>query len=317
MVTASATSPSYSRPGALMKDNFPDLLNVQFREIKRRELSGPVQGLKFFTVRNTSRDYEKHNYVTGMGLAQKSRDVDRMPYAYILQGFDNTYTPDDFRLAVRVEKRLRETDQFGVISSLMSSLMQAGRDTVEYWAADAFNTGFTSAAKWVCADGMYLFDSGRPQEDAGQTSWSNLETGGAPTQAAIATMRVNFRKNVNSRGLVRPITMKTIICPPALEDTVVVNSNSSLKPGTSLNDDNYNKRHGFTIDVWDYLSSDTQWFGMGAKDMRHELFWYWRVKPETLTYLAGDNPDVTVHRLRMSYITGADRPCNLRGNVGA
>jgi hypothetical protein len=130
-------------------------------------------------------------------------------------------------------------------------------------------------------------------------------------------MRENFRMNLNSRGLIAPIVMKTLVVPNELEDDAVVYTSSKLKTGTALNDDNYNLRHGFTVEVWDYLTSATAWFGMGSKDEKHELFWTWRVKPETTSYLAADNPDVVAYRLRMSFATSADRPHNLRGNAGA
>jgi len=320
-VTASAVVPSYSQPGVLMKENFRDLLNTQFEYVRKRSFAQPIQGLQFFNVESTSKDYIKTSYVTGMGLMQKNRDTDNIPYADPLQGFDNTYTPVDFRLGVRVESRLRETDQYGQISKIMESLMQASKDTVEYYAADAFNTGFGSGADWLCADGMYLFDSARPMEDKAAGTWSNLESASALTQASLATMRLNFRNHKNERGLIRPLVMKQLVVPAALEDTAAVLLGSTQKPGVFLNDDNPYKanggRYGMGITVWDYLSSETAWFGMTNKDSNHELKWIWRIKPNTKTFDAPGNPDVWCARVKMSFVTGCDRPTTLRGNAGA
>jgi hypothetical protein len=304
----------------LMGENFADLLNTQFEAIRKRDFKRPVQGLKYFTVKSTDKDYVKHSYVTELGLVPQNRDADALPLASPIQGFDNTYTPVDFRLAVRIEARLRETDQYGVISRQMESLTGSAKDTVEYYAADAFNTGFGTGASWLCADGMYLFDSARPMEDKGQGTWSNLETASALTQASLATMRVNFRKHVNERGIRRPLIMKTLIVPTALEDTAAVLLGSMQKPGVFLNDMNPYKsgeRYGMAIEVWDHLSSDTAWFGMTDKDGGHELFWYWRKKPSTYSNVLSENPDVWQARLRMSFVTGCDRPSTLRGNAGA
>lgn len=316
-VTASAVVPSYSSPGMLMKENFADLLNVQFKTIRKREFAQPIQGLQFFKIETTSKDYEKHSYVTGIGLMPKNRDAQALPFAEPIQGFDNTFTPEDFRLAIRIEKRLRETDQYGVISKQMMSLTQSSKDTVEYYAADPFNTGFGVGASWLCADGMYLFDSARPMEDKSQGSWSNLESASALTQTSLATMRVNFRKHVNERGLKRPLVMKALIVPAALEDTAAVLMGSLQKPGVFLNDKNV-YQNKFEVKVWDYLSSDTAWFGQtDAKSVANELFWYWRVKPETVSNTLADNPDIWQARIRMSFVTGCDRPANIRGNAGA
>lgn len=320
-VTASAVVPSYSMPGMLMKENFADLLNTQFEFVKTRDFKRPVQGLKFFTVQNTTKDYVKHSYVTRIGLVPKNRDSDALPVASPIQGFDNTYTPEDFRLAIRIEKRLRETDQYGVISRQMDSLTGAAKDTTEYYSADVFNTGFGTGASWLCADGMYLFDSARPMEDKGAGTWSNLETASALTQASLSTMRLNFRKHKDERGIIRPLVMKTLIVPSDLEDTAAVILGSAQKPGVFLNDDNPYKqqggRYGMSIEVWDYLTSATAWFGMTDKSGGHELYWYWRVKPETYSNVLADNPDIWQARIRMSFVTGCDRPSTLRGNAGA
>lgn len=315
-VTASALTPSYSAPGMLMKENFADLLNTQFKFVKQRDFKAPVQGLQFFNVQNTTKDYEKHSYVTGIGIMPKNRDSSKLPVTEPIQGFDNTFTPEDFRLAIRIEKRLRETDQYGVIARQMNALIKSAKDTVEYYAADCFNSGFGTGASWLCADGMYLFDSERPMEDKSQGTWSNLETASALTQASLATMRVNFRKFVDERGLKRPLVMKTLIVPAALEDTAAVIMGSIQKPGVFLNDKNVYENK-FEIKVWDFLSSDTAYFGMTAKDSSHELFWYWRVKPETYSNVLSDNPDVWQARIRMSFVTGCDRPSTIRGNAGA
>jgi hypothetical protein len=315
-VTASALTPSYSAPGMLMKENFADLLNTQFKFVKQRDFKTPVQGLQFFTVESTRKDYEKHSYVTGIGLMPKNRDAQKLPFAEPIQGFDNTYTPEDFRLAIRIEKRLRETDQYGVIARQMNALTKSARDTVEYYAADVFNTGFGIGASWLCADGMHLFDSDRPMEDKSQGTWSNLETASALTQASLATMRVNFRKFVDERGLKKPLVMKTLIVPATLEDTAAVIMGSVQKPGVFLNDKNVYENK-FEVKVWDFLSSDTAYFGMTAKDSGHELYWYWRVKPETYSNVLADNPDVWQARIRMSFVTGCDRPSTIRGNAGA
>lgn len=321
MPTASAVVPSYSMPGLLMKENFADLLDTSFDSIKKRDFKAPIEGLKFFSVENTNKDHVKHGYVTGIGLMQKNRDANNIPFASPIQGFDKTYTPEDFRLGIRIEKRLRETDQFGVIAKQMESLTMSARDTVEYYAADAFNTGFGVGASWLCADGMYLFDDSRPMEAKDQGTWSNLESASALTQASLATMRLNMKKHVNERGLKRPLIMQTLVVPAALEDTAAVILGSTQKPGVFLNDDNPYKqqggRYGIGLEVWNYLSSDTAWFGMAKKDSGHELFWVWRVKPETTSNVLSDNPDVWQARIRMSFVTGADRPATIRGNAGA
>jgi hypothetical protein len=246
----------------------------------------------------------------------KNDDEDTLPVDAPIQGFDNTHTPVDYRGSIRITKRLRETDQYAVIAKMQGALLQSAKDTTEYIAADAFNTGFGSNASWLCADGMYLFDGGRKFEDPSLGEWSNLETPSALTQASLASMRLNFRKTLNERGLIRPITMKTLVIPAALEDKAYELIKSDLRAEDDMNAKNvYQNR--FEIKVWDYLTDENAFFGLGPKDESFELYYIWRVKPQTDTFNAADNPHVLCHSVRMSCVTGCDRPHSLRGNAGA
>ena len=315
-VTASALTNTFSMPGYLNKENFPDLLSAQFDEIKSRKWARPVQGMKFFQVDKTGKDYMKESSIGGFGLMAESDDEDNVPMDHVIQGFDVTHTPVDYRLATRVSARLRETDQFSKIKGIQSSLLQAPMDTTEYICVDPFNTGFGSNAKFLCGDGMYLFDSGRPFEDPGAGTWSNLETASALTQAALATMRTNFRGTLNERGLKRPLVMKRLIVPPALEDTAREIITSSDKAHEMSNTTNVYKDK-FEIHVWDYLTSSTAYFGTTMVDDLYELKFVWRVKPQSGSNTLSDNAQIMQHWVRMSCVTGCARPQALRGNAGA
>ncbi len=221
-------------------------------------------------------------------------------------------------MAMWVEKRLLETQQHNVIEKQMMDLNRSAKLTIELYAALPFNTAFDATVEWVCADGMNLIDSLRNRESQAAGTWSNLETPGALTQTSVGTMRLNFRKNKDEFGDPAPITMQKLIIPPDLEDTVITELESAQQPGTALNDKNFLTKYALSYDVWDYLTSTTAWFGCGPKDSLHELNWYWGTAPaidiKDVTYSA--NPDVWGKRLRMYFVSGADRPHNIRGNAG-
>lgn len=315
-ITASAASNNISHIGAIHKSQFPDLLNTNFKLIVDRAWSQEVQGLQHFKVESTSRDYIKESAITGIGLMQLNSDEDNLPVDTPIQGFDHQVELPDYRLSIRITERMREVDQFGKIGKLQSMLAQSPRDTLEYFSADCWNTGFDTTGQFLCGDGMFLFDSGRPFEDPRAGEWSNLETASALTADSLETIRLNFRANLNERGLLRPLNMQKIIVPPALEKKANELLKSSDKPETSLNDTNFLKGK-FQISVWDYLTSTTAWFGCAAQDSLYELKWFWRVKPNFKSNPLSDNPDVYLQRVRMSFGIGCLRPHSLRGNAGA
>ena len=316
-VTPAALAISFSRPGVLMQPNYPDVLDARMEYVKRRKWSQKIQGMDYWTQRSTNRAYEMHSYVAGGAIVPQARDVDAIPLMSVTPGFNNKYTPVEYKLGVRIGVRLRETDQFNAIDQHMADLNQSARDTLELYAALPFNTTFAATVQWVCADGLRLCDSARNRELDSAGTWSNLETPGALSQPSISTARLNMEKNRDENGFLRPLKMDQVIIPPDLQDNTIVSLMTVKKPGTNLNDDNYLTSYGISYKVWNYLTSATAWFGKAAKDDLYELFWYWGVRPGIKRYDVGNNPDVDAYRLRMVFVSGADRPMSIRGNAGA
>jgi len=318
MATPSAVTNSFSTPGALMAENFADILNVQFKDVALRVWSQPVEGMKYWSQETSTRASEKYSAVATGDVIPRSRDVDEYPRASAIQGFDVTITPNVYRMAMFVERRLRETDQFAVINKMFNGLNQSAKDTIELYAALPFNTTYAATADWLCGDGMLLVDKSRPYETPSLGTWDNDETVGALTQARIATMRTNFAKNKNERGFLRPLRMQKVVVPPDLEDTAITHLKSVLKPESSLNSTNYLTQYGLSYEVWNYLTSATAWFGFTAMDSLYELKWVWGASPKIdVQDVESGNVDVFGKRVRMVFQTGCLRPHSVRGNAGA
>jgi len=316
MATASAVTNTFSMTGTHITENFADLLDSRVKEIVDQSWSVPFQALVLYDQQNTSRAYEIYSAVTGAGLVPKRRDVDPVPMTQIVQGFDNTLTPVEFKLGIQFSRRLQETDQHRVINRLPSQLMRSARITIEEYAALPFNTAFDATVEWVCADGMNLCDKTRRYEDPSVGTWDNEDTAAALSQASIDAMRLAFRKTKNGRGHKTPVVMQKVVVPNDLESTLNVALDSKQKAGTAQNDVSVLNRYGLERMVWDYLTNATAFFGIGPKDDRHQLVWLWGAQPNVLRYDNG-NPDVTSYRLRMVYVTGCNDARNIRGNQGA
>ena len=93
-----------------------------------------------------------------------------------------------------------------------------------------------------------------------------------------------MRTQLDEAGNLIQMKATKLIIPPALEDEARRILHSTQVSGTELNDTNeYLKSAGLEIVVLDYLGeeaggSDTMWFLQDGS--RHELNFFWRVKPE-------------------------------------
>ena len=131
-------------------------------------------------------------------------------------------------------------------------------------------------------EGKELFHTAHTLVDSEKTC-SNLLTGELNEENLKKAMKM-MRTQLDEAGNLIQMKATKLIVPPALEDTARRLLHSSLLPGTELNDTNeYLRQSGIEIVVMDYLGeeaggSDTAWFLQDGA--RHELNFFWRVKPE-------------------------------------
>jgi hypothetical protein len=317
MATPSALTNAPGQPlGTLTKEAFSDFIETNFQEIHEDLAKSPVQGLALYNEESTNLDHVKETGLVGLGTMPRSRDSQKLPLDAPIQGFDLSTTPETFRLAVRIEDRLRETAQYGLITKLQRALSQAARDTIEYNAALPFNSTFGSTVPFLCADGLALVDTARNLENKSGT-WTNQETGAALTQNSLETMDNNFAATVNGRGLLRPLAMKNLVVPRRLRRKALELTQSDKRPEDSLNAKNV-FRGAFDVIVWDYLSSATAWFGtIDMNSTEYQLGWLWGAKQNIKTWADGSNCDLFWHRIRMVFATKCYRAHGIRGNAGA
>lgn len=313
--TASALTIYPPQPGVLTGEMFADFLETNFQKVNEDLMTQAIQGLDLYNVESTNLDHVKHTGLVGMGTVPKSRDSENVPVDTTIQSWDQTYTPEVFRLGFPYERRVAETAQYGLISKTQRALMQASRDTIEYHAADPFNNLTDGSFAFLCADGMGLFDTSRPREDKSTGTYDNMETAAALTENSLETMDVSFAGTKNGRGLLRPLRMRRLVVPRSLRRKALELTKSDKAPEDSLNRINVFKG-AVDVIVWDYLTSTTAWFGTVDKgDPTYQLYWVWGVQPSVTTW--EPTPDVTAQRIRFVFTTGADIPRGLRANVGA
>jgi len=281
----------------------------------------PVQGSKYFKVRNVDKNNYSSQEVYGVGLAQVNSDAEALPFDKQIVGFDQTITNFVIRLAMGIGREAMETDRFGVIGEHSSNLMQSGKKTIERILADAFNRGFgstdggdttTSNLSLLAEDGLALFSGNRPQPRSSAGTWSNLATAGSLTSDSVASARRSFNKYLDGNGDLAPQMLEKVVVSPELEDTMREISGSTLKVDTSLNTTNIVS--GTPYEVWHWLESDTIIY---CGDGDNGLEFHVRQNPDVLTWEDGTNPDLIKTRMRMAVGTGCKRPGKFIGQLTA
>jgi hypothetical protein len=273
----------------------------------------PVEGSKYYKVKNVDKNNYSSQSVHGIGLAQVNSDVADLPVDKQVIGFDQTITNYVLRNAMAIGREVLETDRFGVIGEHSRNLMHSGGKTIERVLADSFNRGFgTTNLALLAEDGLGFFSAARPQPRASAGDWSNLATAGDLTADTVAAARVSFNTYLDGNGDLDPQMLEKVIVSPELEDTMREISGTTLKVDTSLN--NTNVVSGVAYDVYHWLEADTIVY---CGDTDNGLEFHVRENPSVLTYNDGTNPDKIWSRMRMAIGTGLKRPGKFIGQLTA
>ena len=263
-------------------ENFGKLLEPGLRKIFFETYDElPEQFSKIYNM-NTSTKAVEHDW--GMGAfgdwEKRASQFDTVAYATLSPGLDRTYIHEAFTQGFMVTREMYDDEQYRQLEKLPKAMARSGRAKVEKDAMIPLLNGFDTLKPIY--DGKPLFALDHPLLDSAGVG-KNLLTG-ALTDANLKKGLQMMRETLDEAGNLVQFKATKLIIPPALEDTAIRLLKSNQLSGTELNDTNkFLNGYGIEIVVLDYLSaaaggSDTHWFLQDAS--RHELNFFWRVKPE-------------------------------------
>lgn len=269
-----------------ISENFSKLLYPGLRKVFFETYDEiPEQFPKIFNVQTSTSATETDHGMGAFGdWVERTSEVDNVAYAKISDGGDVTYTHKAFTKGFMIGRELYDDEKYGQMKKMAKALARAGRAKVERDAISVLTKGFkeTSGA-FKGRDGLELFHDKHTLVDCSGKTCSNLVTGALSRETLKEGLKL-MRTQLDEAGNLIQMKATKLIIPPALEDEARRILHSTQVSGTELNDTNeYLKSAGLEIVVLDYLGeeaggSDTMWFLQDGS--RHELNFFWRVKPE-------------------------------------
>lgn len=267
---------------------FAKLLEPRFSRIFFDTLAElPEQYSSIYNVKSSSR-YVEREY--GMGAftdwTARADNLDTVAYQKLSPGLEREYIHQAFTSGFIVEKELWDDEMYSQMDKLPGDLARAGRAKVEKDAITLLVNAFSADVGGVGASAIY---DGEPLCSASHPLVDSVETGdnllsGPLTEANLKAAFTKIRETVGEANNLQMLRAKKLIIPPALEFTARVIMNTTLLPGSQNNDANVIKG-SLDIVIMDYLGSaatgnaatDAYWF---LQADRHEMNFFWRMKPE-------------------------------------
>jgi len=302
-----------------ISDSFGKLLEPGLRKIFFETYDElPEQYSKIYKVNKSTKAKETDYGLGAFGdWTERASETDSVAYQKLNPGLERTYTHKAFTQGFMIGRELYDDEQYRQIDKFPKAMARAGRAKVEKDAMAPLINGFSADVGGVGAsaiyDGKALFAVDHPLVDSADVC-SNLATG-VLNQDNLEKAIMLMRKTKDEAGNLIVLTPDTLVVPPALEYDARVLLESTAVPGSNNNDVNVIKG-ALNLIVMDYIGtanggSDTAWFIMDSK--RHELNFFWRVKPE---FKWDEDFDTFVAKYRgyMRYSFGVS---DFRGLVGS
>ena len=268
-----------------VSENFGKLLYPGLRKVFFETYDEiPEQFPKIFNVQTSSSATETDYGMGAFGdWEERTSEVSTVAYAKIKEGGEVTYRHKAFTKGFMIGRELYDDEKYGQMKKMAKALARAGRAKVEKDAITVLTKGFKDTpGAFKGRDKKELFHDAHTLVDSSKTC-SNIVEGALSRETLKEGLKL-MRTQLDEAGNLIQMKATKLIIPPALEDEARRILHSVQIDGTNNNDTNeYLKSAGLEIVVMDYLGeeaggSDTMWFLQDGS--RHELNFFWRVKPE-------------------------------------
>lgn len=259
--------------------NFAELLEPGLRKIYGDSYNEfPEEYSKVFEVDSSSKNFEKDQSLTTMGLAVLKSQGGGITYADPLNGYTKTYTHATYGLGFQVTRELWEDALYRNIKGMPKALARSVRQTIENLAAAHLNYAFTASAAYYGSDGKELCATDHPLIGGG-TGRNELSTAADLDITSYEQALIDIQTFVDDVSLKVAAKPKQMIIHPSNVFQAQMILKSSMLPDTANN--NYNPAQGtmpggYVVMHW--LTDEDAWFIQ--TDVPNGLTWLWRRRPE-------------------------------------
>lgn len=286
-------------------------INVYFDEIFE-EFKGEIESaqlLSYFRTGTQKKDIDvEKTRVRGNAVAGMNEDGDDIPMITWGQGWPYSWYVYPYRLGASHTRHYEEVDDLGDIAQEADELMDGGKRTILFAAADVFNRAVTPTdAAFLCYDGMFLIDSDRPNPVVGVPNWSNEESTGDITEDLLFTASQNALNSLAHNGDRLRLKISKVIIPDGYEQVMWKLNSTEGTVGNAMNDRNWAQGR-FTYETNVDFTGNTIFYQLGSPSSKDNgLQIRWAVTPN-LADINYTDPDIAGKRLRFRFGVGCLDP---------
>lgn len=305
----------------MIRSNFSDFVLEDalpaLEKITEDLLKGfPMEHETLFNIGSMDKSIVQHSGVSGIPAVGQVAEGAEFPIDSMVQAYDKTFTAYKYGVMMAISEELLEDAAIDVFKRRPQQLARSMDEAIKIAAAGVFNNAFSTTGP----DGKVLCASDHPLAYPGAGTSSNLlSTPADLSQSAIEDMVTVMRQAKDNSGKKVNVRAKYLVVPAELEFLAHELLESEMKPqastASSITEENMvnavKSRYGLIPVVMDYLTDADAYFLMADKGS-HDLWWYWRKRPEVSTD-AEFKSDIALAKIKARWAVGF---ADWRGIVG-
>jgi len=230
----------------------------------------------------------------------------KVTYLGVAPGYHVQIEHKEFSAGTAIERKLIDDKKYNVMDDRAAGLMESADRTMDKYAVNIFNGAFSAAFDFMTTEeGLALCSNSHTTKAGTSTSsgFDNLATGALnKTNLAAARLQMRlFRNDISERINVGDDL--ALVVPDALADTAyeIVGTPNGLYTAELTKNMHYQRYE--VIPCLRLDDDDTNnWFLVWKSQMKKDLVWSDRIKPEITTHIDKETFNVkTIVYFRFSY----------------
>jgi len=243
MVVSSSLQPDLLRPG--LKTVWGDIVDQYVGQYE-----------KLFDIMGSELSYEEFQEIAPFDLVPEKTETGNISYDDILNGFKTTLTHIEYALGFKVTRKMRDDEQYGVISRLTKGLANTTIETLETLGANIYNRAFNPA--YTYGDGVEMCSRVHPLPGGGFGS-NEPSVASDLSESSFEQMFIDVAAYPNSRGNKQKVLPTKLFVTPTDDYIASKLLQSTQEPTTNNNAINPAKGR-MSYEVNNYFTDPDAWF---------------------------------------------------------
>lgn len=228
-----------------------------------------------YRMLGSTRQNEYTLSISALGDFENFDTSGQITYDDISEGYKATFTHQSWTKGIRITRKAKQNDMYGIFDDLPSQRGIAAARTREKHGASIFTGAFAGTSG---PDSLSLCNAAHTSTVDGVSTQSNTGTD-TLSKTSVASARIAMKKLYGLNGERIGVKGDTLVVPMDKEEDAWVIISSKGEPDTAEN--NRNMHYGkYKLIVWDELVDPNSWFMTDSRLMKLNLLWFDRNKLE-------------------------------------